>query len=337
MDFASRSPLVECFRQGGVPVDVRLQAARGGLSLQVHQQLQLLMILAFDPDNGVAEEARTTINRLPEEALAALIASPDMPADIKEFYADLDGLARGGGPAGRRCARAPVRRGRAPSRPGRDTAAPADQSVADLAADIEADPERRGTAQRLAMLTVAERIKVAMQGSREERSVLVRDPNRLVSSAVLSSPKLTESEVEAIARMTNVSDEVLRILGHNRTWTKNYGVISALTRNPKTPVAVALTLLPRLLEREVKVLSTDRNVPEPIRLLGAEDLRRAALHGGSDGRDCRDQAALQERHPQDDRPRLRPRDRPAQVAAHRGRAREGDGVHGRAGADEEGR
>jgi hypothetical protein len=87
-----------------------------------------------------------------------------------------------------------------------------------------------------------------------------------VSSAVLSSPKLTESEVEAIARMTNVSDEVLRILGNNRTWTKNYGVISALTRNPKTPVGVALMLLPRLLEREVKVLSTDRNVPEPIRL-----------------------------------------------------------------------
>ena len=52
-----------------------------------------------------------------------------------------------------------------------------------------------------------------MQGTREERSILVRDPNRLVSSAVLSSPKLTESEVEAIARMTNVSDEVLRIVG----------------------------------------------------------------------------------------------------------------------------
>jgi hypothetical protein len=76
--------------------------------------------------------------------------------------------------------------------------------------------------------------------------------------------------------MTNVSDEVLRILGHNRTWTKNYGVISALTRNPKTPVGVALTLLPRLLEREVKVLSTDRNVPEPIRLLARKIYSRGS-------------------------------------------------------------
>jgi hypothetical protein len=150
------------------------------------------------------------------------------------------------------------------------------EAAGDSPADIEADPERRGTAQRLAMLPVAERIKVAMQGTREERAVLVRDPNRLVSSAVLSSPKLTESEVETIARMTNVSDEVLRILGTNRTWTKNYGVVAALSRNPKTPVGVALTLLPRLIERDVKMLSTDRNVPEPIRLSARKLYQRGA-------------------------------------------------------------
>jgi len=122
---------------------------------------------------------------------------------------------------------------------------------------------------------VAERLKVAMQGSREERGVLIRDANRLVSSAVLSSPKLSESEVEAIARMTNVSDEVLRIIGTSRAWTKNYQVISALTRNPKTPVGVALTLMPRLIERDLKMLSTDRNIPEPIRL----SARRIVVHG----------------------------------------------------------
>jgi hypothetical protein len=146
------------------------------------------------------------------------------------------------------------------------TPAPEGATAGDSPAEIAADPERRGAAQRLAMLPVAERVKVAMQGTREERSILVRDPNRLVSSAVLNSPKLTESEVEVIARMTNVSDEVLRIVGTNRAWTKNYPVIAALTRNPKTPVGVVLALLPRLVERELKMLSTDRNIPEPVRL-----------------------------------------------------------------------
>jgi hypothetical protein len=131
-------------------------------------------------------------------------------------------------------------------------------------ADVEG--ARQGSAQRLALMTVSERVKAAMQGTREERSILIRDPNRLVSTAVLSSPKLTESEVETIARMTNVGDEVLRCIGTTRTWIRNYNVIAALARNAKTPIAISLGLLNRLNERDIKALSVDRNVPEPIRV-----------------------------------------------------------------------
>ena len=62
---------------------------------------------------------------------------------------------------------------------------------------------------------------------------------------MLSSPKLTGQEVEAIAKMANVGEEVLRVIGTNRQWTKNYGVVAGLVRNPKTPVAVSLNLLQR--------------------------------------------------------------------------------------------
>jgi hypothetical protein len=276
VDLAYRSPLVECFRQGSVPRDVRLLAARGVLSPQVYDQLQLLMLLATDPDRGVAAEARATIAKLPGELLAAFLASPDVPPEIREFYADpraalaavpQDRPAEAVDPG------AGVEEAAPPEAP---SAGAPDVSPGDAAAAIEADPERRGTAQRLAMLPVAERVKLAMQGTREERSILVRDPNRLVSSAVLSSPKLTESEVEAIARMTNVSDETLRVVATNRAWTKNYPVIAALARNPKTPVGVTLALLPRLIERDVKGLSTDRNVPEPVRLLARKLYTRGA-------------------------------------------------------------
>jgi Asp-tRNA(Asn)/Glu-tRNA(Gln) amidotransferase B subunit len=105
-----------------------------------------------------------------------------------------------------------------------------------------------------------------MKGSREERAILIRDPNKIVGVAVLSSPKLTEMEVESIAKMTSISDELLRIIANTRAWAKNYGVVVALTRNPKTPVAVSMNMLARLNDRDLKMLSTDRNVPEILRI-----------------------------------------------------------------------
>jgi hypothetical protein len=83
---------------------------------------------------------------------------------------------------------------------------------------------------------------------------------------VLSSPKLTESEVESFAKLANVSEEVLRVIGMNRAWVKNYGVIAALTRNPKTPLSVSLNFVQRLNERDLKMISLDRNLQEPLKL-----------------------------------------------------------------------
>ena len=74
----------------------------------------------------------------------------------------------------------------------------------------------------LAMLPVIQRMKLAMRGTREQRGQLIRDSNRLVAAAVLSSPKLTEAEIEAFARMANLSEDILRIIAMNRSWTKNY-------------------------------------------------------------------------------------------------------------------
>ena len=90
--------------------------------------------------------------------------------------------------------------------------------------------------------------------------------------AVLSSPKLSEAEVEAIAKMANVSDEILRIIGNTRAWVKSYRVVSALTRNPKTPQALAMNLLSRLQEKDVKLLVSDRNVPDSLRMAARRKL-----------------------------------------------------------------
>jgi hypothetical protein len=127
------------------------------------------------------------------------------------------------------------------------------------------EANRVSTVQRLYRLNTAEKVITALKGSREERAVLVRDPNRLVASAVLGSPRMTDAEVEGFAGMRNVSDEILRQIGNNREWTKRHGVVSALVRNPRTPLGISLGIVSRLNPRDIKGLATDRNVPEVLR------------------------------------------------------------------------
>jgi hypothetical protein len=137
-----------------------------------------------------------------------------------------------------------------------------------------ADPEHKV----LSSLSVLDRMKLAMKGTREQRSVLVRDSNKLVSAAVMSSPKLNEAEIEAFTKMGNVSEDVLRIIGMNRSWVKNYGVALGLCKNPKTPPALSMHLIHRLTEKDLKMLANDRNAKEVLRLM-AKKLMVKSKHG----------------------------------------------------------
>jgi hypothetical protein len=115
-------------------------------------------------------------------------------------------------------------------------------------------------------MSVPQKMSRATKGTREERAILIRDPNKIVAVAVMSSPKLTETEVEAFTKMGNVSDDVLRIIATNRSWMKNYGIMLGVAKHPKTPPAISMPIVARLNERDQKSLSVDRNVPEGVRL-----------------------------------------------------------------------
>lgn len=134
-----------------------------------------------------------------------------------------------------------------------------------LTEDEKKDEKALSNLQRLFTLKTGQKIKAALTEDAQTRSFLIRDPNRLVSLAVLGSPKITEAEIEGIAGMKNVSDEVLRRIGNNREWTKKYTVISSLVKNPRTPLPIAMGFVARLQPRDQKALTVDRNVPEAIR------------------------------------------------------------------------
>jgi hypothetical protein len=139
--------------------------------------------------------------------------------------------------------------------------------------DVDDDKDDEGTAlQRLQKMNVPQKVQRATKGSREERAILIRDPNKMIAMAVLSSPKLTISEIEAFARAGNVGEDCLRVIAMTRAWMKNYNVAAALTRNPKTPVALSMNLLSRLSEKDLRTLSTDRNVPDVLRVSARKKL-----------------------------------------------------------------
>lgn len=119
--------------------------------------------------------------------------------------------------------------------------------------------------QRLDRMRVGDRIKLAVRGNREERMILIRDRSKLVSWAVLESPKVSEAEMESFASMKNIQEAVLRAISSKRKYMKLYGVVRALVSNPKTPLDVALPLSARLLIKDLHALAMNKNVNDTVR------------------------------------------------------------------------
>jgi hypothetical protein len=126
-------------------------------------------------------------------------------------------------------------------------------------------PERISLIRRVMMMTVKDRVKLGLKGDREARAILIRDSNRVVAAAVIHNPRVTDQEVENIASMRTVSDEVLRIIAMNRAWARSYPITLNLARNPRTPIPTAINILPRIHSKDLQHISQNRNVSEAVR------------------------------------------------------------------------
>jgi hypothetical protein len=128
------------------------------------------------------------------------------------------------------------------------------------------EEKRQSIFTKIVLMTVSEKVQLAYKGGKTERMILVRDHNRLVCSAVMRNPRMTESEIESIAGMRGIDDEVLRLIGVRREWMAKYNIALILVRNPKAPIGVVLPIINRLTLRDLKNLKDDRNVPEVVRV-----------------------------------------------------------------------
>ena len=144
-------------------------------------------------------------------------------------------------------------------------AAPAAGHAAAVAPAQEPEKKAKSVLQKIAALTVGERVQLAMKGNKDERFLLIRDGARVVPQAVLESPKLTDTEAEMFAGMKNVQEVVFRGLSSKRKFVKNYRVQRNLAFNPKVPIDLALGLVNNLLLSDLKSLSINKEVPDTVR------------------------------------------------------------------------
>ena len=350
------NPLVEQFRKGGVPRELRLLAAQGALPLKPADLVDLLEQLLADEDEAVRQAASASLagmavdemlpilrdretppsvlawavahreerellevvlqnSSLPDEAVEALASS--LPEHLAELVVInqvrllrrtslLEALETN--QALSKDQRRRLRELRetfrigeqpAPAPPPPPPPPPAPEPVSEepdemvelteeeaiarlLTEEEKQDGDKRSAVAQLYNMNTAAKVIRALKGTSGERAILVRDPNRIVASAVLGSPRLTEPEIERFASMKNVSQEVLRQIASNKDWTKKYGVISALVKNPRTPLGLAINFVPRMNPRDMKTISVDKNVPEVIRKQALKFVRSVGQPAGGD-------------------------------------------------------
>jgi hypothetical protein len=129
----------------------------------------------------------------------------------------------------------------------------------------ELDEEAQGNLFALVQkMTVMQKIKLARMGNKEARGLLIRDRNKLVATAAIRSPKVSENEVENFAKARNLSEEVMRVIASNREWTRGYQVKLNLATNPRCPVSMSLKFLNFLHERELRSIMKSKDVPSAV-------------------------------------------------------------------------
>jgi hypothetical protein len=167
-----------------------------------------------------------------------------------------------------------------------EEAKPEDAAVAvDPAAvldELDTSEQKRVTVlQKIGKLNVGQRIKLGFIGGREDRAILIRDTARLVQNAVLSSPKVTDAEVESFAGSKNLQENVFREIARQRRFIKLYPVVRNLANNPKCPLDLSLTLIKSLMVYDLKSLRHNKNVPDTIRKVAAKLYLEKASRGGA--------------------------------------------------------
>jgi hypothetical protein len=335
---------VDLIRSGRAPEVIRRKGAEGNLPLPAAEKIEILTLLAGQPEVDLRAKALETLKAWDGAEMRRVMANPETPPSVLRFatehlvpgreelrdillwnpslpvelYDTLEGKPASApdfssaSTAAPRLASPPV-----PSHvetpevsPGLPVESPSqlnsksgeEQSAIEILAKMAAGaqirdetgapiktppecikpeedltPQERLTLiEKVSRMTVVEKMRAALTGNLETRSLLIRDSNKIVSRAVLQSPKISETEAENYAAAKNVSEEVLRLIAANRKFMKAYVVMRALVNNPRAPIDITMPLILRLNDRDIRGLALNRNVPDVIRSMAIKAVKQKA-------------------------------------------------------------
>lgn len=113
-------------------------------------------------------------------------------------------------------------------------------------------------------LPVPMKIRLAMLGNAFDRSVLIRDPKKIVAVSAVKSPGMTDAEAAKYAGNSSLAEEVISYIANRRDWTKLYSIKLSLVNNPKCPLGIAMRLIPHLREKDVDQLARSKGIPSAL-------------------------------------------------------------------------
>ncbi|MCG8422741.1 MAG: hypothetical protein MJE77_32910 [Proteobacteria bacterium] len=150
-----------------------------------------------------------------------------------------------------------------------DSKAPAEKSdelFARATRDAEEQPSSPESDSKtpISQMTVPQKIRLATLGSLTARSVLIRDPNRVVALTAIKAPGVSDIEAGKYAGNHSLTDDVIKYIASRRDWTKSYGVKLSLVQNPKTPIPAAIRLMPHIREKDLRSIARSKGIPSAV-------------------------------------------------------------------------
>jgi hypothetical protein len=251
------SPTVAAYVRPGTAMDIRLAGCSAAADMTTTDRLMLLFCLSKDADPAVRSTALSRLNDMPVEIIReyrdselhhplVLDALPllcqnypeEFPASeesviMDEIEGDLEA---------------------APDETGQDGEPESDDPV------NEEDEEFLSKYKMAQVMGIGEKIKMALTGDKEWRSILVKDANKLVSGSVIKNPRITEAEVLTLVKSGIQNDEIMRLICANKEWIKSYKIRKALIENNRTPVQNAMRYLSTMGEKDLASFAKSKNI-----------------------------------------------------------------------------
>ncbi len=271
------SAAAAAYAKGDVPKEEKLKAARGELNFSPLDSAVLLVLLSRDANSEVRSAAVASLRTLPDDRLLIIATSPAMHPKVLDILARLhysnptvaaliashpnvesgtrNFLAGKGVVAPDSVANEPSNSGAIDDFAGED-------DVEEVG--IPEEEEFRSKYQLAQVLGISEKIKFALTGDKEWRSIMIKDSNKLVSGAVLKNPRITDQEILAVAKSNMINEETVRVICNNKDWIKNYQIRKALVENNKTPLPFALRFLSTISEKDLSMIAKSKNVSTVI-------------------------------------------------------------------------